>query len=81
MDKYTKFILTVIAVAMIGILFKGEKVISPAHAVEFHKHKAYEIYDLESKVRDIVNGCRVSEGFMNNYEDGSSILNTWKISC
>ena len=24
MDKYTKFILTVIAVAMIGILFKGE---------------------------------------------------------
>ena len=24
MDKYTKFILTVIAIAMIGILFKGE---------------------------------------------------------
>ena len=31
MDKYTKFILTVIAVAMIGILFKGE-IIKPAHA-------------------------------------------------
>ena len=32
MDKYTKFILTVIAVAMIGILFKGE-IIKPAQAI------------------------------------------------
>ena len=31
MDKYTKFILTVIAVALIGILFKGE-LNNPAHA-------------------------------------------------
>ena len=31
MDKYTKFILTVIAVAMIGILFKGE-INKSAHA-------------------------------------------------
>ena len=31
MDKYTKFILTVIAVAMIGILFKGE-IISASYA-------------------------------------------------
>ena len=31
MDKYTKFILTVIAIAMIGILFKGE-IISDANA-------------------------------------------------
>ena len=81
MDKYTKFILTVIAVAMIGILFKGEKIISPAHAVEFHKHKAYEVYDLESRVRDIVNGCRVSEGPFNNYESGPSIGNSWSIRC
>ena len=28
MDKYTKFILTVIAVALIGILFKGEIITS-----------------------------------------------------
>ena len=81
MDKYTKFILTVIAVAMIGILFKGEKIISPAHAIEFHKHKAYDVYDLESRVRDIVNGCSVSEGFSNNYESGSSFLNSWTIRC
>ncbi len=33
MDKYTKFILTVIAVAMIGILFKGE-INKPAHAAD-----------------------------------------------
>jgi|TARA_B100001964_G_C13637778_1_gene339220 hypothetical protein len=31
MDKYTKFILTVIAVALIGILFKGA-IITPAEA-------------------------------------------------
>ena len=31
MDKYTKFILTVIAVAMIGILFKGQ-ITKPAYA-------------------------------------------------
>ena len=31
MDKYTKFILTVIAVALIGILFKGE-IISTSYA-------------------------------------------------
>ena len=31
MDKYTKFILTVIAVALLGILVKGE-LNNPAHA-------------------------------------------------
>ena len=43
MDKYTKFILTVIAVAMIGILFKGEKIITSAHAIEKHQHHLSEI--------------------------------------
>ena len=54
MDKYTKFILTVIAVAMIGILFKGEKIISPAHADSNHYHYSYQIYGLDSKVRNVV---------------------------
>ena len=31
-NNYTNFILTVIAVAMIGLLFKGE-IIKPAHAL------------------------------------------------
>tara|TARA_Y100001951_G_scaffold90708_1_gene84060 strand:+ start:240 stop:500 length:261 start_codon:yes stop_codon:yes gene_type:complete len=44
MDKYTKFILTVIAVAMIGILFKGEKIITSAHAIEKHTHYFADIY-------------------------------------
>ena len=44
MDKYTKFILTVIAIAMIGILFKGEKIITSAHAIESHQHRYQDIY-------------------------------------
>jgi len=60
MDKYTKFILTVIAVAMIGILFKGEKIITSAHAIESHYHYDWEIWSFESKVEDIVEDCRVS---------------------
>ena len=36
--NYTNFILTVIAVSMIGILFKGEKIITSAHAIEKHTH-------------------------------------------
>jgi hypothetical protein len=49
MDKYTKFILTMIAVGIIGLnyhLFKDE-IISPAHAVESHTHSSYEIYGIE----------------------------------
>ena len=80
MDKYTKFILTVIAVALIGILFKGE-IIKPAHAIESHKHKAFEVYDLESAVKKIVNRCRVNESPFNNYERGPSIANSWGIRC
>ena len=41
--KYTNFILTVIAVAMIGILFKGEKIITSAHAIERHQHSWKDI--------------------------------------
>ena len=55
MDKYTKFILTVIAVAMIGILFKGEKIITSAHAIEKHEHGWKDIvlrFD-DGKVRDL----------------------------
>jgi hypothetical protein len=37
-NNYTNFILTVIAVAMIEILFKGEKIITSAHAIESHRH-------------------------------------------
>jgi len=41
MDKYTKFILTIIAVGIIGLnyhLFKGE-IVSPVHAASNEVHK------------------------------------------
>ena len=83
MDKYTKFILTVIAVGILGlnIHFFKDEIISPAHAVEFHQHKAFEVYDLESAVKKIVNRCRVNESPFNNYERGPSIANSWGIRC
>ena len=43
-NNYTNFILTVIAVAMIGILFKGEKIITSAHAIESHQHDWDDIF-------------------------------------
>tara|TARA_Y100001970_G_C13487994_1_gene487575 strand:+ start:144 stop:425 length:282 start_codon:yes stop_codon:yes gene_type:complete len=82
MDKYTKFILTIIAVGIIGInfhLFKDE-MISTAHAIESHSHEAYDIYGLERKIENIVEDCKVREGAFNTYESGS-FGNTWKIRC
>ena len=52
MDKYTKFILTVIAVALLGILFKGQ-IIKPVKA---DKAGDFEILlRLESKVDYLIN--------------------------
>lgn len=79
-NNYTNFILTVVAVLLFANLFKGE-IIKPAHALDFHKHKAFEIYDLKNKVEEIVTDCRVSEGPFNNYEDGANIRNSWSIKC
>ena len=49
MDKYTKFVLTVIAVGIIWLnyYFFKDEIISPAHAVESHTHNSYDIYGLE----------------------------------
>ena len=49
MDKYTKFILTTIAVGIIGLnyYFFKDEIISPAHAIESHTHESYDIYGLE----------------------------------
>ena len=57
-NNYTNFILTVIAVAMIGILFKGEKIITSAHAIESHQHSFLDIQSFEHAVKSIVtNEC------------------------
>ena len=60
MDKYTKFILTIIAVAMIGILFKGEKIITSAHAIEKHQHNTMDVFGLDYAIRMVVNKCTIS---------------------
>ena len=57
--NYTSFILTVIAVAMIGILFKGEKIISSAHAIQQHYHYTDEISNFKQSVKKVVEGCSV----------------------
>ena len=59
-NNYTNFILTVIAVAMIGILFKGEKIITSAHAIEKHQHNTLDIFGLDYAIRMVIQNCRVS---------------------
>ena len=64
MDKYTKFILTMIAVGTLGLnyhLFKGE-IISPTHAVESHDHGALDIWDFRHAVERVVEDCYVVQG-------------------
>ena len=58
-NNYTNFILTVIAVTMIGILFKGE-IIKPAHAIEKHRHNTMEVLGLNYAIRMVVENCTVS---------------------
>jgi hypothetical protein len=61
-DRYTKVVLTIIAVGIIGlnVHFFKDNFIKEAHAyVEYHEHDHYEIYGFESKVEDIVEYCDV----------------------
>ena len=61
--NYTNFVLTVIAVALIGILFKGE-IIKPTHAATSHYHYIYELWDFKSQVKKIVQKCNVRGKFI-----------------
>ena len=66
MDKYTKIILTVIAVGILGLnvhLFKDE-IISPAHGATSHYHYTYEIWDFRSEVNKIIKKCMVRGKFI-----------------
>nr|MBT6355283.1 hypothetical protein [Pelagibacteraceae bacterium] len=54
MDKYTKFILTIIAVGIMVLniqLFKDD-IISNANALESHTHSSYEVYGLDNHEHD-----------------------------
>ena len=58
--NYTNFVLTVIAVALIGILFKGE-IIKPAHAIQQHYHYTDEISNFKQSVKKVVQQCKVED--------------------
>ena len=67
MDKYTKFVLTVIAVGIIGLnyYFFKDEIISPAHSVESHSHthNANKIYGLLDEDHDHNLSTRDIRGF------------------
>ena len=91
MDKFTKGILTVIAVGIIGLnvqMMNDGGFITKAHSYEPHQHMSYNITDLDSVIQNqfayflgFVEDCRITEGFGNNYDGGGSPLNTYDISC
>ena len=60
-DRYTKVVLTIIAVGVIGlnIHFFRDDFVKEAHAVEFHQHESWGIYDFEYRVEDIIEDCEV----------------------
>tara|TARA_B100000315_G_C14094234_1_gene370647 strand:+ start:278 stop:496 length:219 start_codon:yes stop_codon:yes gene_type:complete len=56
MDKYTKFILTMIAIGILGLnyhLFKGE-IVSPVHAASNEVHKIAICNEYGSRCADIL---------------------------
>ena len=53
MDKYTKFILTVIAVALLGILFKDVMILDANAALDRADHSM-----IKSGIEDIVRAIR-----------------------
>ena len=62
MDKVSKFIFSIIALALIGIniqLFKQNEInlIKEAHAVEYHYHDWGDIDGFKRKVERIVESC------------------------
>ncbi len=64
MDKSSKIILSIIAIALLGInvqLYKSDNLnlISKAHAVDSHDHDSYDIWNFKSSVERIVERCEV----------------------
>ena len=91
MDKFTKGILTVIAVGIIGLnvqMMNGGGFITKAHATEPHSHMSYNIIDFDQSVQKhyamflmFVEDCKITEGFGNDYSSGGSPLNSYDIDC
>tara|TARA_R110000851_G_scaffold248157_1_gene400649 strand:+ start:231 stop:695 length:465 start_codon:yes stop_codon:yes gene_type:complete len=91
MDKFTKGILTVIAVGIIGLnvqIMNDGGFITKAHSYEPHSHKSLDIIDIDYAIQDqltyilgFVEDCKIEEGFGNDYSSGGSPLNTYDIRC
>ena len=91
MDKFTKGILTVIAVGIIGLnvqIMNGGGFITKAHSTEPHNHLSYDIIDLNTAIQNqrylllmSVEDCSITEGLGNDYSSGGSPLNSYDIDC
>ena len=60
-DRYTKVVLTIIAVGIIGlnVHFFKDDFIKEAHAgFEWHRHNPYNIKGLQIRVEDIIEDCK-----------------------
>ncbi len=76
MDKFTKGILTVIAVGIIGLnvqMMNGGGFITKAHSTEPHSHMSYNIIDFDQAVQNhyamflmFVEDCKIEEGVYTN---------------
>ena len=91
MDKFTKGILTVIAVGIIGLnvqIMNGGGFITKAHSTEPHNHLSYDIIDFNTAIQNqrylllmSVEDCSITEGLGNDYSSGVSPLNSYDIDC
>ena len=91
MDKFTKGILTVIAVGIIGLnvqMMNGGGFFTKAHSTEPHQHMSYNIIDFDEAVQNqrsmflmFVEDCKITEGYGNNYDGRGSPLNSYDINC
>ena len=91
MDKFTKGILTVIAVGIIGLnvqMMNGGGIFTKAHSTEPHQHMSYNIIDFDEAVQNqrsmflmFVEDCKITEGYGNNYDGRGSPLNSYDINC
>jgi len=65
-DRYTKVVLTIIAVGIIGlnVHFFKDDFVKEAHAmvVGSHKHNYHQIFELDDRIRAIVSAICVSRG-------------------
>tara|TARA_R110000796_G_scaffold145001_1_gene261656 strand:+ start:693 stop:938 length:246 start_codon:yes stop_codon:yes gene_type:complete len=78
MDKFTKAILTTIAVGIIGLnvqMMNGGGFITKAHSNEPHQHLSYDIIDFDEAVQNqralflmFVEDCKIEEGYTTAFE-------------